>query len=442
MLSLEWDGGTVVIRGGKVDLPYVRYDDRAKAYRTLAINYPDLMGRLKAMGVQFEDHVMEAEPCMIRPKRDLRLREYQRAALQRWLVGKRGVVVMPTGMGKTHVGVGAMAALRVRTLVVVPTIELVEQWADRVSYYLDTRVGKYYGDEKSEGCITVTTYDSAYISIERLGNRYPLIVFDEAHHLPSEGYRQIAELSPAPYRLGLTATPERSDDLHQDLPNLIGPVVYRISVEEARGRYIADFDVETVKVELGEGEQAKYKELMKKYREFIRRSGISFRKPSDFRVLVKMSGRSRAAREALRAWREARRLAMTAPSKLDAVEEILRRHPNDKAIIFTELSDLSHEVSRRFLLPEVTYETPKEERESVMAMFRRGDVKAIVTGKVLEEGVDVPDVNVVIILGGTSSERQYVQRIGRALRLKPGKAKIYEVVTTGTREASRRHASA
>lgn len=110
-------------------------------------------------------------------------------------------------------GVGAITALRVRTLVVVPTIELVEQWADRVSYYLDTRVGKYYGgDEKSEGCITVTTYDSAYISIERLGNKYPFIVFDEAHHLPSEGgYRQIAELSPpAPYRLGLTATPERS----------------------------------------------------------------------------------------------------------------------------------------------------------------------------------------------------------------------------------------
>ncbi len=150
-------------------------------------------------------------------------------------------------------------------------------------------------------------------------------------------------------------------------------MVYRISVEEARGRYIADFDVETVKVELDENERAKYKELMKKYREFIRRSGISFRKPSDFRVLVKMSGRSRAAREALRAWREARRLAMTAPSKLDAVEEILRRHPNDKAIIFTELSDLSHEVSKRFLLPEVTYETPKEEREAVMAMFRRGE---------------------------------------------------------------------
>lgn len=101
MLSLEWDGGTVVIRGGKVDLPYAKYDDRAKAYRILAINYPDLTRRLKSMGgVQFEDHVMEVEPCMIRPKRDLRLREYQRTALQRWLVGKRGgVVVMPTGMG-------------------------------------------------------------------------------------------------------------------------------------------------------------------------------------------------------------------------------------------------------------------------------------------------------------------------------------------------------
>jgi len=344
-------------------------------------------------------------------------------------------------MGKTHVGIAAIAALRVKTLVIVPTIELIDQWVNALGYYLDARIGKYYGGEKIEGCITVTTYDSAYISIERLGNKYPLLIFDEAHHLPSEGYRQIAELSPAMYRLGLTATPERSDGLHQDLSSLVGPIVYRVSVEEARGLYIADFETNLIRVNLSDAELRRYKELMSKYREFIKRSGISFRRPSDFKALVKMSGRSKAAREALRAWREARRLAMTAPSKLDAVEEILRRHPNDRAIIFTELSDLSHEVSKRFLLPEVTYETPREEREAVMSMFRRGDVKAIVTGKVLEEGVDVPDVNLVIILGGTSSERQYVQRIGRALRLKPDKAKIYEVVTSGTREASRRHAS-
>jgi len=441
VLTLEWERGTVLIKGGKVDLPYVKFDERSGAFRTLAINYGKLVRYLELMGVKYVDNVMDKEQCIVKVKREVRLRSYQKTALDKWLARRAGIIVMPTGMGKTHVGIAAIAALRVKTLVIVPTIELIDQWVNALGYYLDARIGKYYGGEKIEGCITVTTYDSAYISIERLGNKYPLLIFDEAHHLPSEGYRQIAELSPAMYRLGLTATPERSDGLHQDLSSLVGPIVYRVSVEEARGLYIADFETNLIRVNLSDAELRRYKELMSKYREFIKRSGISFRRPSDFKALVKMSGRSKAAREALRAWREARRLAMTAPSKLDAVEEILRRHPNDRAIIFTELSDLSHEVSKRFLLPEVTYETPREEREAVMSMFRRGDVKAIVTGKVLEEGVDVPDVNLVIILGGTSSERQYVQRIGRALRLKPDKAKIYEVVTSGTREASRRHAS-
>jgi superfamily II DNA or RNA helicase len=329
-----------------------------------------------------------------------------------------------------------VARLGEPALVVVPTVELVEQWRTKLSQYFPGRVGVWYGEEKRESCITVITYDSAYTAIEQLGNRFKMLIFDEVHHLPSPSYRQIAELSPAPYRLGLTATPERADGLHVDLDWLVGPVVYRISAAEIKGIWTADYDVEVIKVSLTPEEKAQYKELEKKYLACLRSLGLRFRSPEDFKKLVMLSGRDPRAREALEAWHGMRRLIFETKAKVEAVGEILRRHPGSKILIFTEYTSLARAVSERYLLPLVIHDISPYEREQVMAAFRRGELKALVTGKVLDEGVDIPDVDVVVILGGTSSVRQFIQRMGRALRLKPHKAKIYEVVVSATREVS------
>ena len=437
-MLLTWDRGTVVMSGDVPDqiksLSFVKFDPRVGRYRALAVYYPRIKAVLDSLGVAYEDRVFEPVCKSLEPVKRPSLRPYQEEALRHWLKGRRGIVVLPTGAGKTYVAIEAVATLGEATLVVVPTVELVKQWERRLSEYFPGRVGVWYGEEKKEMCITVITYDSAYISIEQLGNKYPFLVFDEVHHLPSESYRQIAELSPAPHRLGLTATPERADDLHMLLPELVGPVVYRMAVSEAAGKYLAEFDVEVVKVGLSEEEMKRYKELEAIYKGYIRAKGLRFRSPSDFSKLVMLAGRSPEARRALEAWHEMRRILFESRSKVDAVADILRRHPDSKVLIFTEYTALAREVSRRYLIPEVTYDTPDQERELVMEMFRRGEIRAIVTGKVLDEGIDVPDVDVVVILGGTSSSRQYIQRIGRALRLKPHKAKIYEVITARTRE--------
>ncbi|MFB6490531.1 MAG: DEAD/DEAH box helicase family protein [Thermoproteus sp. AZ2] len=437
VLELLWDRGTVVVSGQPPpqlkQLSFLKFDTRIGKYRALAMYYPRLKAVLDAVGVEYVDLVLSPQ-CRLEAVKRPQLRPYQLEAVERWMRTKRGVVVMPTGAGKTYVAVEAMARLNEPTLVVVPTIELVEQWRQRLSEYFPGRVGAWYGEEKKEGCATVTTYDSAYISIEVLGNRYPFIVFDEVHHLPSEAYRQIAELSPAPHRLGLTATPERSDDLHLLLPDLVGPVVYRMAVSEAAGKYLAEFEVEAVKVGLSEEEMKRYKELEEVYKSYIKSRGLRFKSPSDFQKLIVLAGRSDEARRALEAWHEMRRMLFETKSKVDVVADILARHPQGKVLIFTEYTSLARAVSRRYLIPEVTYDTPPQERELVFEMFRRGEVKAVVTGKVLDEGVDVPDVDVVVILGGTSSNRQFIQRMGRALRLKPHKAKIYEVITARTRE--------
>ena len=213
--------------------------------------------------------------------------------------------------------------------------------------------------------------------------------------------------------------------------------MYRRFVKDLAGRWLAEFDVVRLYVNMSEEERREYERLMSTYRGFLRRRGIRIRRQEDFEKLIAMSVRDPEAREALLAWHKARRIALHASRKLELLREILSRHRGDRVLIFAEHSDVVREISSRFLIPEITYKTGEEERRAVMRMFREGKVRAIVTSKVLEEGVDVPDANVAVVLSGTASRREFIQRLGRILRPKEGKrAVLYEVVTAGTREVA------
>lgn len=438
MLRLEWDAGTLLLKGGPPPPPaagFFRYDPRVKCYRCLAIQYRWVIEALKLAGVQFEDGVLHLPACRLLEARLPPLRDYQREALEAWKSEGRGVIVLPTGAGKTLVAVAAIAELKVPTLIVVPTLELMDQWEEAVKRHLGVTPSRYGGGERELGCITVATYDSAYINVERLGNRFALTVFDEVHHLPSPGYRQIAELSAAPLRMGLTATPEREDGLHLDLPYLVGPVVYRRYAKELAGKWLAEFDIVRLYVSMSESEREEYAKLTSIYRAFLRRRNLRMRGPRDFEKLIALSVKDPEAREALLSWYKARRIALHASMKLDILRDILVKHRGDKILIFAEHSDVVRAVSSRFLVPEITYKTPDEERRVLMSMFKEGRVTVLVTSKVLEEGVDVPDANVAVILSGSGSGREFVQRLGRILRPREGKrAILYEIVTSGTKE--------
>jgi superfamily II DNA or RNA helicase len=106
------------------------------------------------------------------------------------------------------------------TLVVAPTIDLVGQWYDHLRRAFGEPVGVLGGGVHEVHPITVSTYDSAYLNVERYGNRFGLVVFDEVHHLPSASYGSAAELCLAPWRLGLSATIERPDGLHNRLARM------------------------------------------------------------------------------------------------------------------------------------------------------------------------------------------------------------------------------
>jgi superfamily II DNA or RNA helicase len=414
-------------------------DRRQHFLRTQPVYFSAVREALARQGIPFSVAFEEQPALPFTTAPVLQARPYQREALEAWLAaGGAGVVVLPTGAGKTFVAALAIHECALWTLVVVPTIDLLQQWRSALAAMLaidQGAIGLFGGGEKEVRPITIMTYDSAALYPLEL-RHFGLLIFDECHHLPAPTYRQIALSAFAPRRLGLSATPERSDMAHTDLDHLIGPEVYRRTPADlTAGRYLARYREVRIDVALSPEDQARYTEQRAIYRAFLKRRRISIRSPEEFqRKLIFLSARDQEARLALRAWREARHIALNAPAKYDEIERLLLLHAADQVLLFSEYNQVVEEISRRFCLPSVTYRTPAEERRLILERFRSGAYTKLVTGRVLNEGVDLPDCRVAIIVSGNSTKREYIQRLGRVLRPKEEQALLYELVTEGTTE--------
>lgn len=415
-------------------------DRRQRVLRTLPLHFAALKAALLrhdafAVHVAFEEHL----PLPFTPRVALTPRPYQEEALVAWRAeGNRGVVVLPTGSGKTLLGAQAIAETGVCALVVVPTIDLLAQWRRALAHILtlaEDEIGVVGGGVRDVRPITIITYDSAAL-YPRLLNRFGLLVFDECHHLPAPSYRQIAEGAFTPLRLGLSATPERADQEHLALDRLIGPEVYRREPEQLAGdRYLAAYDVERLPIALAPADRARYERARAAYTGFIRRRRLIIRSPQDFqRKILWASARDPEARAAMVAWREARTLALNAPAKLATLEDLFARHRDERVLVFSEYNALVEEVSRRCCIPCITHKTPPDERRAILDRFREGRYTKLASGRVLNEGIDIPDCRVAIIVSGNATRREYVQRLGRILRPKAVRAVLYELVTEETTE--------
>ncbi|WP_324662995.1 DEAD/DEAH box helicase family protein [Haloarcula sediminis] len=436
MLELTFEEGTVRLSGTvPAGLPGVERDDRSKSARAPACRYADLLAALDERGVDYDDRVLDTEPVDLATTYELR--DYQQAALDAWRAAdERGCLELPTGSGKTVIGIAAMVALGVPTLVVVPTIDLLEQWQRELEAEFDRPVGRLGGGKQRVEGVTVATYDSAYLRADELGDRFGLVVFDEVHHLGGEGYRDIARLLVAPARLGLTATFERPDGAHEVIEELVGPLVQSVAVDDLAGEHLADYDIKRIEVALTDDERERYEDHQSTFTDYLKQSNIQLRSGSDYQELVKRSGTDPQAREALLAKQRAREVMMNARRKVDRLADILDRHRGDRVIVFTAHTDLVYRLSERFLIPAITHETGASERREILARFREGTYSRVVTANVLDEGVDVPDANVAVVLSGSGSEREFTQRLGRILRPKAdgSRALLYELVTEATAE--------
>ena len=440
--TLTYDRGTLILHPppkGKGWIEHAVWDDRIERFRIPAIQYRPTIEHLHREGAKYSDRAKIYEELDINWQERRTPYSHQQEALSAWQqAGGRGVVVLPTGAGKTFVAHMALKDTARHTLVVVPTLDLMHQWYEQLlKSFPGIDIGLLGGGSHDRSAILVATYDSAAIHAERLGNRYGLIVFDECHHLPSDFNRVIAEYAIAPYRLGLSATPERSDGRHADLERLIGPEVYRKSAADLAGTTLADYEVVQIAVQLSPEERDRYRSLLATRDSFLRQANIRLGSLQGWQRFVRDSARSSAGRRAMLAHREAKQIALGTAAKLEVLAETIEKHADERLLIFTNDNATVYRISRDFLIPAITHQTAVKERHAILEAFRSGAYRTLVVSHVLNEGVDVPEVKIAVLLSGTGSTREYIQRLGRILRKTkiPGKtAVLYEVIAAETVE--------
>jgi superfamily II DNA or RNA helicase len=418
--------------------PYFVWDARVGAWRTAALNHFRVREDAAAYRIHVADEAERFFPApTLRPALPP-LRADQQAAIEAWESrGRRGVVVKPTGTGKTEIALAIIERHGAPALVVAPLRDLMYQWQRRIRQGLGFEAG-VLGDGRQEVWpITVTTYDSAWIHMKDIGNRYRLIVYDEAHHLPGPVQHESALDCLAPLRLGLSATPWRADGRDRLLTELIGPIVYSEDLADARGRTVADYAIVRVPIYLTEAEQAEFDELSRSIRRYVasrQREEGGF----DWKDMARRSRTDPEAREILRRWRRKQAIVNRSAEKLRVLEDILRLHPDEPCVVFTASNRMALDVSARFLIPALTAHSDKHERNRVLDAFAAGRIRALAACEVLNEGWDAPAVKVGVVLGGEKGVREAVQRLGRLLRKSGDRAaRLYEVVLQETPDVAR-----
>jgi superfamily II DNA or RNA helicase len=436
MMRLYFDRGTLVLSAphstGSDDWLGMRWDARVGAYRAPAYLYRVLSRELRRRGLVFDDQVIR-DCGQASGWASVDLRPYQQTALMTWAHEQRGLVVLPTGSGKTRLACAVMAACGVPTLCLVPTRILLHQWREEIARYYHGPVGCLGDGNHVLESVTVATFESAYRGMQRFGHRFQLLVVDEAHHFGTGVRDEALEMCVAPRRLALTATSPEGHALTR-VEELMGPCVCALTIADLSGLWLADYESIVLGLRLTVDEQKQYDRALELFRAIF----DPFRRLSpggtwkDFTVFA---SRSESGRDALLAFRASRQLTNYSEAKRRAVATLLEQHRQRRTLVFTANNSTAYAIAREHFVMPITCDIGRAEREQALAAFRAGQLRVLVSAQVLNEGIDVPDAEVAIIVAGVRGQREHVQRVGRLLRPAPGKrAVIYELVLEGTHE--------
>ncbi|MFC6718286.1 DEAD/DEAH box helicase [Natrialbaceae archaeon GCM10025810] len=331
----------------------------------------------------------------------VRLRDYQRTWVDRFVESGEGVFVGPPGSGKTIAAMAAMAAVEGETLILVPSRDLARQWNEELLAHTSLepdQVGQYHGGRKEVRPVTVATYQIAGMDRHRSlfdDRRWGLVIFDECQHVPSDVYRRSTHLQ-SRHRLGLSASPIREDDRQTEIFTLVGPPIGTDWEALFEAGFVAEPELEIRYVPWGDEEQAN--------------------------AYGSAEGR------------EKYQIAAQNRGKVDDARYLLSAHPASKALVFVDYLQQGRELADALDTAFLSGETPHHERRRLLDEFRRDERDLLVISRVGDEGIDLPTADLAIIASGLGgSRRQGTQRAGRTMR-PAGGALVYVLATRGTRE--------
>jgi len=359
----------------------------------------------------------------------LELRDYQKEAIEKWRQrGQRGILVLPTGTGKTYI---ALAVIKEeigqngKVAVIVPTIVLAQQWQSKIYQYVGIKPSLYYTHEKGIGKITIFVVNSAYLN-RHLLQYFSLVVVDEIHHLSAPTWKQIVEVIKDKKVMGLTATPE----------NAILPIVYYMGIGLAREKKaVVNVEIRPVFAELTYGERIQYEQIDQAIRDIARK--LDSAKAYGDKTAIETLDRK------LKIMANKRKQLMSeVKDKAIKVLEIARVHPNEKILVFTESIKGAERIAQVLNdngIKSMTIHSQKGKatRNAILQEWGKG-FRVLIAVRSLDEGVDIPDVSIGIIVATGKTIRQLTQRLGRILRPAPNKEKaiMYVVLARNTYETS------
>ena len=342
------------------------------------------------------------------------LRSYQCEALRAWcLAGGKGVVVLPTGAGKTRVALALISALERNALVLVPTRVLLHQWREALKSMGHSESGQWGDGILQTKAVTVSTYHAALLHMPTYGNLFHLVVVDEAHHLSSRKYSLLMTQTTAPLVLGLTATPPRKEE-GASLWEVCGSIVFEKKPSEIRD-HLAQFHRRIVRVAVPSSLAQEVQTGQKACWEVLNAVGISG-KNDHFSKLSAHLRQDRGLAKKWLVWLAARDAMARWDGLVLATCHFLAKHAPARCVVFAESTPMAVALSSALRSPCFVTGVDATERSWALKAFREGRIMCLVSCRVLNEGFDLPGVDACILVGSTRSETEYIQRLGRTLR--------------------------
>lgn len=342
---------------------------------------------------------------------DMELRDYQQDAVDECLRRGSGIVVLPTGAGKTLIGLYLMQELQQPTLVTVHLTEVAEQWCERIEAILGVEPARYFGGDRETGDVQVALYQSIYdddTGEVRDDVRLDHTVFlaDEVHRVGADTFNACAMQVTAPYRYGFSATPEREDNATLKVIAGTGPMIADLSAERLIGEgYLAEPDWQIYEAPATEGTfrnwQAEYKA-----------------------AIVENEARNELLCEAIA--KELPRPTLVTVEQINHGERLEAR---------LKEGQFPHDEEQYAVNPDgvaFVYGDAPDRAEHIQA-FRDGDLPVLIaTRGIVGEGFDVPEIASFVVAGGLKSSTSMIQQVGRALRPAGGDtATIVDVIDNG-----------
>jgi len=373
-----------------------------------------------------------------------KLYEHQEEAIQAIREKKKISIQIPTGLGKTLIGIEAIRQFGTPAIVIVPSVELLRQWEDEMKKYGITP-SVVYSEDKKFGIVTIATYQMARLpKYHEILKMYRIVIFDEVHHLYGDVTKVILYeiLNTAEYIIGLSATVKEEYEKGYAVQETYLPATIKKYPADFHGTHLeVPVEIVYVPVYLISTEREEYEDAQLKITRALRTIGP----PSRWSTVAKSQEDKfhELARSALKALHDRRKVLSENTSKMNEAVKIILSEKR-QFIVFVEtinaakmFSDMlsSHDISNAVITSDVNI----NDRHRYFLDFKNGKIQVLISVFVLEEGVNLPDVDRAIWLAATRDTPRYmIQRIGRITRPKPGKvAKLYWIYAVGTIEEDR-----